>query len=283
MGVNTLKLLKGLKSFITLSFSNDILQLLFSLLNCTPSTVINDKKRKTRMATPSYVLLPPGGERILFILAHPDDAEFLCGGTVARLTEEGCEVHYLLVTRGDKGSGDPQMTSQQLATIREEEQRNAANVLGVQSVTFLDYLDGEVEVTIPLRRELVYHIRKLKPDVTFTFDPWKKNEIHPDHRAVGMCTLDALACARGVMYYPEHRKEGLDAHRANQIYFFGTDRANFWVDITSTIEKKLEALSRHASQMMNFDADEYIRRKAREAGVEHRYRYAEAFHHYVMA
>src|SRR5260370_17060172 len=131
------------------------------------------------MATPSYVLLPPGGERILFILAHPDDAEFLCGGTVARLTEEGREVHYLLVTPGDRGSDDPEMTMERLATIRKEEQGNAANVLGVQSVTFLDYHDGEVENTIPLRRELVYYIRKMKPHLTFPFVPWKKNEIHP--------------------------------------------------------------------------------------------------------
>lgn len=232
---------------------------------------------------PSYVLLPPGGQRILFVLAHPDDAEFLCGGTVARLTAENREVHYLLVTRGDKGSDDPDMTPEKLGSIREEEQRNAARILDVASVTFLDYHDGEVEVTIPLRRELVYHIRKLRPDVTFTFDPWKKNEIHPDHRAVGMCTLDALACARGAMYYPEQiKQEGLTAHKANQIYFFSTDRPNFWVNITDVIEKKLEALKCHKGQMINFDADEYIRRKAREAGVEHRYRYAEAFHHYVM-
>lgn len=234
------------------------------------------------MATPSSVLLPPGGERILFVLAHPDDAEFLSGGTIARLTEEGREVHYLLVTPGDKGSSDPEMTPERLASIRKKEQQDAAQTLGVQSVTFLDYHDGEVEVTLPLRRELVYYIRKIKPDVTFTFDPWKKNEIHPDHRAVGTCTLDALACARGIMYYPEQRDKGLTAHRASQIYFFGTDRPNFWVDITDTIDKKLAALKCHASQMLHFDADDYIRRKAHEAGVEHRYRYAEAFHHYAM-
>src|SRR4051794_7772676 len=144
-----------------------------------------ERRRKRHMApTPSYVLLPPGGERILFVLAHPDDAEFLSGGTIARLTEEGREVHYLLATRGEKGSEDPDMIPERLAGIREQEQRNAARVLGVSSVTFLDHLDGEVEVTIPLRKELVYYIRKIKPDVTFTFDPWKKNEIHPDHRAI---------------------------------------------------------------------------------------------------
>src|SRR6266700_8342851 len=97
------------------------------------------------MTTSSTVLLPPGGQRILVIIAHPDDAESYCGGTIARLTAEGREVHYLVVTRGDRGSDDPDMTSERLASIREQEQRQAAAVLGVQTVTFLEsYHDGEV-------------------------------------------------------------------------------------------------------------------------------------------
>src|SRR5689334_18475975 len=98
------------------------------------------------MSKPSFVLLPPYGERILFILAHPDDADFLAGGTVARLAEEGRELHYLFVTRGDKGGDNPTIDPKHLAAIREEEQRQAAKVLGVQTVTFLEgYYDGEVE------------------------------------------------------------------------------------------------------------------------------------------
>src|SRR5579875_3647166 len=121
----------------------------------------------------SSVLLPPGGQRILFVLAHPDDAEFLCGGTVALLAAEEKDIHYLLVTRGDKGSDDPDMTPEKLAPIREQEQRNAAQVLGVQTVTFFDgYYDSEVEPTLKLRREITLLVRQWKPDAVFTFDPW---------------------------------------------------------------------------------------------------------------
>ncbi|QBD75760.1 PIG-L family deacetylase [Ktedonosporobacter rubrisoli] len=233
------------------------------------------------MAAPA--LLPTEGSRVLAILAHPDDAEFLCGGTIARLVEEGYEVHYLLVTRGEKGSDDPEMTAARLAEIREHEQRKAAFALGVQSVTFLEgYVDGEVEVTLTLRRELVWHVRKLRPNVVLTFDPWKKDEPHPDHRAVGMCTLDALACARGRMYFPEQLVDGTGPHRVKDIYYFSTDRPNHWVDITSVIDKKIAALRCHACQMLNFDPEEYIRRKGSQAGAEHKYKYAEMFHRAVF-
>src|SRR5713226_3880583 len=136
------------------------------------------------MATPSSsALLPPGGQRILVIMAHPDDAEFICGGTIARLAAEGCDLHYLLVTSGNRGSHEPGMTMQRLAGIREEEQRHAARTLGVGEVSFLGHNDGEVEVNLALRGEMVRVIRQWKPDVVFTFDPWRPYEIHPDHRA----------------------------------------------------------------------------------------------------
>ena len=231
----------------------------------------------------SSVLLPPGGQRVLVVQAHPDDAEHLCGGTMALLVAEGKEVQYHFVTRGDKGSDDPEMTPERLVTIREQEQRRAAETLGVQTVTFLDgYLDGEVEATIPLRRELVAHIRQWKPDVVFTFDPWRKNEVHPDHRAVGFCTVDALACARGSMYYPEQLRDGMTAHNTKQLYYFSTDRANHWVDIGSVVDAKIAALRCHESQTQHMDIREWVQRRASIAGVEHKFRYAETFHHYVM-
>ena len=121
----------------------------------------------------------------MVIMAHPDDAEFICGGTIARLAAEGRPIHYVLVTSGNRGSHDSTMTIERLAKIREEEQRNAASVLGVQEVTFLSHNDGEVEVGMALRRELVHVMRQWEPDVLFTFDPWRRYEIHPDHRAVG--------------------------------------------------------------------------------------------------
>lgn len=233
--------------------------------------------------TPSFVLLPPGGQRILFVLAHPDDAEFLCGGTVACLAEEGRDLHYLLVTRGDKGSDDPDMTPERLAPIREQEQRQAAATLGVQTVTFLEgYYDGEVEPGMKLRREIAFVVRQWKPDAVFTFDPWRRNEVHPDHRAVGICTLDALACARGSMYYPEQLRQGLTAHNARHIYYFSTDQPNHWVDISNVIEKKVAAGLCHKSQTANMNLDEWMRRRASAAGTEHKLKYAETFHHYVM-
>ncbi len=235
------------------------------------------------MATSSFVLLPPGGQRILFVLAHPDDADFICGGTVARLAEEGQELHYLLVTKGDKGTDNPNMTPSQLSTIREQEERNAAELLGVQTVTFLEgYSDGEVEPTLALRRDITLVVRKWRPDVVFTFDPWKRYDAHPDHRAVGICTQDALKNASGLWIFPEQLIGSITPHTVKHIYYFSTDQANHWVDISSTIEKKIAAMRCHESQMTNFNPDEYARRKGREAGMIHRYKLAEAFHHDVI-
>ncbi len=232
--------------------------------------------------TISSVLLPPGGQRILVIMAHPDDAEFVCGGTMARLAAEGCAIHYLLVTSGDRGSHEVDMTQERLARIREGEQRKAAVVLGVQEVTFLGHHDSEVEANLALRSELVLAVRKWKPDVVFTFDPWRRYEIHPDHRATGFCALDALVCSRMPMYFPEQFSATLREHRVKQVYFFSTDQPNHWVDISDVIDKKIEALRCHTSQMSNPDIDEYIRQRARIVGVEHGYAYAEAFHHMTM-
>src|SRR5579875_2924244 len=159
------------------------------------------------MVENSNILLPPGGQRILVVMAHPDDAEFLCGGTIARLTAQGCEVSYLLATRGQRGSDDPAMTPERLAVIREAEQRRAAEVLGVRQVLFLDYVDGDVEPSLQMRREIARMVRLLKPEVVFTFDPWQLYQVHPDHRAVGLCTLDALAASRNLMYYTEQFAE----------------------------------------------------------------------------
>jgi LmbE family N-acetylglucosaminyl deacetylase len=231
-------------------------------------------------ATPS-VLVPPA-ECILVIQAHPDDAEHLCGGTVAHLVNEGRDVHYLFVTRGDKGSDDPTMTIKRLAVIREQEQRRAAETLGVKSVIFLEgYYDGEVEPSLTLRREIAGVIRRIKPQAVLTFDPWRKNELHPDHRAVGITTVDAVAQARGRMSYPEQLVEDIVPHKVNQIYFFSTDRPNVWVDITTTIEQKLSALRCHMSQIKS-GTEESIRRRAILAGAEYKFKYAETFHRYSI-
>jgi LmbE family N-acetylglucosaminyl deacetylase len=235
------------------------------------------------MTTPSSVLHPPGGQRILVVQAHPDDAEHLCGGTIALLAAEGKDIHYLFVTRGDKGSDDPDMTPERLASLREQEQRRAAETLGVQTITFFDgYFDGEVEPTIALRREIALVVRQWKPDVVFTLDPWRKNEVHPDHRAVGICTVDALACARGGMYYREQLRDGITPHNARQIYFFPTDRPNHWVDISSVVEQKVAGLRCHESQTKHMDVPKWVSERGLVTGVPHKMKCAESFHHYVM-
>ena len=235
----------------------------------------------TSDSTTSSVLLPPGGQRILVIMAHPDDAEFICGGTVARLAAEGCHITYVLVTSGNRGSHAPGMTMERLGEIREEEQRRAADVLGVRDVTFLGHNDGEVEVTMALRSELVYAIRHAQPDVLFTFDPWRPYEIHPDHRNVGTCALDALAAARMPMYYPEQLTGDMTQHRLKQVYLFSTHQPNHWVDVSDYMQKKLEALHCHTSQVSD-SVDEIVRQRASIIGVEHGYKYGESFHHLAL-
>ncbi len=161
--------------------------------------------------------------RVMAIFAHPDDVEFICSGTIARFVASGYRVQYVLATSGDKGSDDPAATPESLIATREAEQLAAARVLGVEEVTFLHHRDGEVEVSIPFRRELAKVIREGRPDIVLTFDPWQRYQIHPDHRAVGQTALDAVAAARDHMYYPDQLTDGLREHRVHNVYCFATE------------------------------------------------------------
>jgi LmbE family N-acetylglucosaminyl deacetylase len=224
--------------------------------------------------------------RVMVIMAHPDDAEFTSGGTVARFAASGYRVQYVLATSGDKGSSDRAAVPEALAATRRAEQRDAARALGVEEVTFLGHHDGEVEVSLAFRRELALVIRQGRPDVVLTFDPWQRYQIHPDHRAVGMTALDAVAAARDHMYFPEQlnggEDEGLTEHRVHNIYFFGTDQPNYYVDISSTLEKKVAALRCHRSQMGDRDIEGMIRARAAAVGAEVGLAAAEAFHYLPM-
>jgi LmbE family N-acetylglucosaminyl deacetylase len=220
--------------------------------------------------------------RVMVIQAHPDDADFTCSGTVARFAESGYRVQYVLATRGDKGSADHSTIPEELAATREAEQRAAARVLGVEEVTFLDHMDGEVEATLAFRRELALVVRQGRPDVVLTFDPWQRYQIHPDHRAVGQTALDAVAAARDHMYFPEQLREGLTEHRAHNVYFFASDQPNYYVDISSTLEKKIAALQCHRSQIGDRDVATMIRARAAGVGAEIGLAAAEAFHYLPM-
>jgi LmbE family N-acetylglucosaminyl deacetylase len=220
--------------------------------------------------------------RVMAIFAHPDDAEFICSGTIARFVASGYRAQYVLATSGDKGSDDREATPERLAATREAEQHVAAKILGVEEVTFLRHHDGEVEATIPFRRELARVIREGRPDVVLTFDPWQRYQIHPDHRAVGQTALDAVAAARDHMYYPEQLTDGLTEHRVHNVYFFATDEPNYFVDITATMELKIAAILAHVSQVRADGVAERVRARAAAVGQQIGVEYAEAFHYLPM-
>ena len=224
-------------------------------------------------------------ERAMFVIPHPDDGESGCGGTVAKWVAEGCTVLYVVCTNGDKGTSDPEMTSERLAQIREEEQRKAAATLGVQELVFLDYGDGELEDTRIFRGQLVREIRRFRPDVVFAVDPMHSRfHSHRDHRISGQAALDAcFPYARDTLHYPEHlRDEGLSTHKVGTVLLWGTESPDVAIDIADTIEQKLRALACHASQVsVDEDGveawmDRWIERTAaRSEGTG--YQYAELF------
>jgi len=199
-----------------------------------------------------------GPKRALVVAAHPDDSEFGVGGTAALWSKNGWEFYYLICTDGSKGSEDPEMTPEKLVPLRREEQRAAARVLGVKEVFFLDYVDGELDYTRELMRDVVRFIRKLRPWAVFTHDTDQivRNIFvnHPDHRHAGEVAIDAVyPMARNRPSFPELLKEGLEPYSAKEIYLWSASDTNFDVDITETIETKFEALRQHASQFENFE------------------------------
>ena len=200
----------------------------------------------------------------MVIVAHPDDAEFLCGGTVAKWCAEGWTVYYVLATSGDKGTHDAALTTQELAAIREQEQREACKVLGVKEVIFLGLPDGFVEANAELRGEVVRLLRRYRPDVVLTWDGFRAGFNHSDHRAVGIAVRDAVYPAvRDHLYYAEHAEEGLEAHQVNELLLAGSDDPDYKVDISAHLQTKLEAVLKHASQLGNRSQEEI--RKAWEA------------------
>jgi LmbE family N-acetylglucosaminyl deacetylase len=222
--------------------------------------------------------LPPEYQEILFVQAHPDDADFGSAGTVARWTREGRRVHYLLCTSGDKGAPDAETHPADLARLREAEQREAARRLGVASTVFLGRHDGELEVNLAFRAEVTAVIRRLRPQLLLAFDPWRPYQLHPDHRAAGFTALDVLISARDPLYFAEQRRDGLEAHRVREAWLFGTDVPDVWIDITDTIDAKLDALRAHASQTRDWPRVEArVRERARATGASYGVEYAEAF------
>ena len=232
----------------------------------------------------------PTPDRVLVVAAHPDDIEFGAAGTVARWVGEGATVAYLLVTRGDKGSDDRDVDVAELTVTRMAEQRAAATELGVTRVDFLDEPDGQVEPSLALRERITYAIRSFQPEVVMSHDPtvlFVNNEWvnHPDHRAVGQTTVDAVfPTARDPLNFREHLDAGLEPWKVAELYLWSTNEANQLVDIGGTIERKVASLAQHASQFRDFDSvARWVRRRREELGERAGYRAAEGFRRVTLA
>lgn len=219
-------------------------------------------------------------QTVLVIAAHPDDAEFGAAGTVSRWTSEGRRVVYVICTNGDKGTADRQMTPQRLAAIRQEEQRAAAKMIGVDEVVFLGYTDGYLDYTDDLREKLVRCIRRYRPYTVLTSDPYRKYFWHHDHRVAGQVVLDAVyPYARDHLFYPEQLKEGLSTHHVREVLLWGTDDPDTFFDISDYFDLKIAALRCHVSQVGGKDElREWVGNRARDNGMKAGMKLAEAFH-----
>lgn len=217
------------------------------------------------------IVEPPSQGPILVIAAHPDDMESWCGGTIACAINQGVEASLLLVTAGDKGSQDPAVDPVELGLQRAREARNAAKTLGMREVIELGYLDGEVENTHQLRRELTETIRRVRPEVVFTFDPehpLPRYTSHRDHRMTGRAALDVIyPLARDPLNFREQLRAGLQPHKVGQVWLFASQLADNYVNIEGGLEQKIEARIAHESQTADPDAlRENWRKRATEAG-----------------
>jgi LmbE family N-acetylglucosaminyl deacetylase len=209
-------------------------------------------------------------------MAHPDDIEFMAGGTISRWAREGAELHYCLLTDGNSGSRDPSLTPASLAQIRRAEQQAAGALFGVASYTFLGHPDGRLMASVELRLEIARVIRRVRPDTVVTCDPrffyspWYIN--HPDHRAAAEATLAAIMPISNTRLAAlELLEEDLEPHDVDTVYLAAPDRATLWIPIEQTdLDRKIAAIQAHASQMGDWDASKMIRDFAAQAAEEAR-------------
>src|SRR4051812_22617779 len=193
--------------------------------------------------------------RFMLIAGHPDDADFGPAATAAKWIDEGSVGWLVCCTSGDQGGEDPDLDPLELAALRETEQRAAAAIVGYSGVTFLHAPDGALANDLALREQLVREIRTFRPDAVLATDPetvfYKGGGInHTDHRAAGIAAVDAVyPAARNPMAFPWLARGGLAAHKVRRLYLFWSDRSDTWIDVSATLERKLEALGAHASQI----------------------------------
>lgn len=219
---------------------------------------------------------------VLVVTPHPDDAEYGVAGTVARWTNEGRTVVYVVCTNGDKGTSDREVKPENLIKIREKEQIAAANLLGVKEVIFLGYPDQGLEETPRFRKDIVKQIRRFRPETVVTADPYRRYIWHRDHRITGRVTLDAVfPYARDHLSYPDLLEEGLEPHKVKEILLWASENINHRLDITDTFPLKLNALREHKSQVGHIPRQElegYLRGRAIQLSEGESFQLAEGFH-----
>jgi LmbE family N-acetylglucosaminyl deacetylase len=184
----------------------------------------------------------------LAIGAHPDDVEFGCGGTLAKWAAGGCVVHHLVCTDGSKGTWDPTADTARLAVRRQAEQREAARRIAggnPGSVTFLGYVDGELDSGLEQRRRVAEVIRRVQPDVVLGHDPWKRYRIHPDHRHAGLLACEGVVAARDPHFFADL---GIAHHRPAVLLLWEADEVHHVEDVGGFVDVKLDALRAHESQ-----------------------------------
>jgi len=230
-------------------------------------------------------------QRVISIHAHPDDQDFTVAGTLAKWVKAGCEVVSVIITSGDSGSNDPSKGADykpKLARLREDEQRAANEVLGIQHTVFLGYPDGELVATLQLRKAITQLIRKYKPDTVVSGDPsgwFYGNEYinHPDHRAAAEAATYAVFPSAGSrLIFPDLLAEGYEPHDVRRLYVHGNEKPDTWVDISDTVGLKIQALKKHVSQKDTHDVDKLILDWAQEEGKEKGYTYAETYRVMVL-
>jgi LmbE family N-acetylglucosaminyl deacetylase len=225
------------------------------------------------------------------IHAHPDDQEFSAAGTLAKWARAGTQVISVIITNGDAGNNDPDKDETYkpiLAKLREGEQRAANDIIGIKETVFMGYPDGTLVPSIELRRDLTRLIRKYKPDVVVSGDPTSRffgNSYinHPDHRAAADVACDAVFPSAGSRpIFPELLHEGYEPHNVRYFYMHGSEKTDIWVDISTTIAVKVEALRQHKSQLGEWDVNQAMREWASSAGKEKGLEFAESFRRMVL-
>lgn len=219
----------------------------------------------------------------MVIVAHPDDIEFSCAGTLALWATSGARIIYVICTSGEVGIDNPDISRKEAGKIRESEQREAASIIGASEVVFLREPDGMLEATLALRKRLVQEIRKHRPEVIICWDPtilwYGPNYInHPDHRAAAAAALEAAFPAAGQpKLFQEFEGEGLTAFKPRRIYVSGASQNDLLVDIEESMETKLRALGAHKSQLKGWDPAPMVRQWAEETAEESDMKYAESY------